>query len=999
MALRSPQDNNIITIETNNNVASQGSILALLAALSNPSNHERHTSALEARDNALSASPESYSAMVLQMARIFQCCTFSQIPSQELAIFQETDPTSAMQLQHDPTSWAYLRCMAGLILKNALLSRRPSFVLPTEYVAEIQFNLLQCLTDPIESQIRNITSSILVSVAGRTTTDLFVWPNLIPYLIECCLNGSSHGDIGVHAALGTLEKFCEDVPSLLMGSNMLCQLIPMWIQFLDVPEPIFYREKSLKCLNCYLEIMPQDLSLHLNNYLQKLSTLALDVHPSIRILVCQAIVSLLSNQMEILAPHLTSIVNFMLHAMADTNPHVALEACEFWLTFAAMDDCNNTDVILIVQNALPQLIPLLVTRMVYPDEKKEELLEENKQDEADVEDRQGDIAPLFHKNRLSRGVANDDDDDDEEDVGRSTTTNDDETQEWTLRKCAAASLDTLASMYGATIILPLLLPTLQQGLTHEDPWVREASILALGAVAEGCDEAMSEHLPMLQPYLLQQLMLPDVLPQVKSISCWTLSRYASWMVEQVETGAQPELIQYICEITAVLMLNRSKKVQVAACSALGVYIEHFGDFLMPFIEETLFPSFVKAMYMYHARSFIVLCDTMGILANNLGEPIGERNLPNILIPALLNVWTRHQNSNEKLLLPLMECLACMALAMKQNIQPWSLVIFEKAMSTIETGIVTVATLAEEAREEDSDGIICGTDLLDGMVEGLGVNFDLLVRSSAKYANTFLSILHTLCQSDVPGVRMSAFALIGDLARKSPGLIEAGIPQLMQELIENIDPTHPFVCNNATWAVGEICARCGREQAFLLKPYTNNLLEKLIPLLMGNSSDSNSCSIQGLAENASATMGRLARLDALFVQADLPRFVAGWCEGLARVADITERREAFEGFIMAIHANPNAILAAQNRSAVVAAFLFAIVSWHIPTESSGVRNITSEVLNGQYVFKPFPVESAEIGNALKQLLIQIRNALGQNLDEVAAMPCNVRRLLAEQYCIG
>ena len=77
-----------------------------------------------------------------------------------------------------------------------------------------------------------------------------------------------------------------------------------------------------------------------------------------------------------------------------------------------------------------------------------------------------------------------------------------------------------------------------------------------------------------------------------------------------------------------------------------------------------------------------------------------------------------------------------------------------------------------------------------MVEGLGVNFELLVRSSAKYANTFLSILHTLCQSDVPGVRMSAFALIGDLARKSPGLIEPGIPQLMQELIDNIDPTHP-----------------------------------------------------------------------------------------------------------------------------------------------------------------------------------------------------------------
>jgi len=93
-----------------------------------------------------------------------------------------------------------------------------------------------------------------------------------------------------------------------------------------------------------------------------------------------------------------------------------------------------------------------------------------------------------------------------------------------LRKCAAASLDTLSSVYGPAIILPPLLPTLQHGFNLNDPWVREASILALGAVAEGCEEAMSEHMPTLCPYLLQQLSLPSsnegVLPQVKSITCW-----------------------------------------------------------------------------------------------------------------------------------------------------------------------------------------------------------------------------------------------------------------------------------------------------------------------------------------------------------------------------------------------------------------------------------------------------------------------------------------------
>lgn len=197
----------------------------------------------------------------------------------------------------------------------------------------------------------------------------------------------------------------------------------------------------------------------------------------------------------------------------------------------------------------------------------------------------------------------------------------------------------------------------------------------------------------------------------------TLSRYASWMIEQVETGAQPDLTQHMCEVSAHLMLDRSKKVQVAACSALGVYIEHFAEHIIPFLKP-LFATFVKAIYMYRARSFIVLCDTMGVMADVIGEPIGEGNLPEIYIPALIEAWNRHQHHNDRLLLPLLECLACVALALRNNIQPWALLIFEKAVSTIETCIMSEALSTsdgenESPREEDSDAIVCSVDLLDG----------------------------------------------------------------------------------------------------------------------------------------------------------------------------------------------------------------------------------------------------------------------------------------------
>lgn len=286
-----------------------------------------------------------------------------------------------------------------------------------------------------------------------------------------------------------------------------------------------------------------------------------------------------------------------------------------------------------------------------------------------------------------------------------------------------------------------------------------------------------------------------------------------------------------------------------------------------------------------------------------------------------------------------------------------------------------------------------------MLEGMGPNFEKLVKSSARYADSFLPMIYNLCQSDTSGVRMSAFALVGDLVRNAPGLIEPGISQVMQELVECIDPIHPSVCNNAVWAIGEIFAKCGRDQGLVLKPFVHSLIEKLIPLLMGNQSATSisyTVTTPGIAENAAATMGRLARIDPSFVQADLPRFISGWFEGLAKISDRRERREAFEGLILAILSNPHAILSSSNRAGVFSAFVFAIVSWHIPADESGARVLTSELLQGPYLFEPFPVEDAEIGKALRQLFNEIRNALGFDFDVVANLPPNVQRLIADYY---
>ena len=69
-------------------------------------------------------------------------------------------------------------------------------------------------------------------------------------------------------------------------------------------------------------------------------------------------------------------------------------------------------------------------------------------------------------------------------------------------KCAAASLDTLASTFNNEM-LPILIPELNRMLFDDEWEVKEAGILALGAVAEGCYTGVEAHLPELIPFLLQ----------------------------------------------------------------------------------------------------------------------------------------------------------------------------------------------------------------------------------------------------------------------------------------------------------------------------------------------------------------------------------------------------------------------------------------------------------------------------------------------------------------
>lgn len=93
-------------------------------------------------------------------------------------------------------------------------------------------------------------------------------------------------------------------------------------------------------------------------------------------------------------------------------------------------------------------------------------------------------------------------------------------------------------------ILKYMLPITKEALLSPDWQFRESGILVLGAIAEGCMGDLIQYLPELCTFLIEALS--DQNPLIRSITCWTLSRFAHWIVGQSHEAYLRPLIAEVC---------------------------------------------------------------------------------------------------------------------------------------------------------------------------------------------------------------------------------------------------------------------------------------------------------------------------------------------------------------------------------------------------------------------------------------------------------------------
>ncbi|KAL6784947.1 TRN1 [Auxenochlorella protothecoides x Auxenochlorella symbiontica] len=771
-----------------------------------------------------------------------------------------------------------VRQTAGLLLKNGLTASPPPPISRQAW-AQLQSGLLRMLRHEARP-LRHTAGTCVAAAVG--VAGLPHWPELVPSLAGALAPEAPLA--ATEGALDTLFKLTEEHPRALeergpgdAGAAPNDTLLPAALRLFAHPSP-GVRAGAVAALNLAATGMPAFLCEAMDDYLQGLFGLAHDGEPTVRRDVCAGLVQALTLAPERLQSSLPQLIEYMLGSTQDGDEAVAIESCEFWSAL-----CEYGDDATVLRPFLPRLLPVLLSNMVF-EEHDDEVAEAEAAEQGaaaagvgHAAERAADIKPFVGRTGGGGGEGDPGDEDSE----------DEEVARWNLRRCSASALDMLSTTFGDEL-LPIVLPTIHQRLQEHDWRAQEASILALGAISQGCTTGLAPHLQDLVGMLLPATASPR--PMVRCIASWALARYSRWMFGCVpgSSTVSQATVTTVVQTLAQRCLDANPVVQKAACGSLATLVELGGDGLPPSELAAIAAALAAAVQRYGRRTLRHAYDAIATLAERVGGALGvEGAARDALLPPLFSRLLGLPDGDPELL-PLLECLTAVAQACPgQVLDRYAEPSFGRCVGLVAAAQAGVASGALE-EEEGAQIQVCALDFVAGLVESLGPSVESLVGNSP-----LLDLAQRACTPpSPPDVRQAAFALVGDLAAACAPHLRPRLRQLAGAAVEQLAP--PCItgrtisaCNNAAWAMGELTVRCTGEE---VAPVAQGLLERYVGILLAGAGQLP----RSLRENAAISLGRLALVCPGPLAPHASHFVAQWCSVLAGVRDGEEKEHSVRG---------------------------------------------------------------------------------------------------------
>ncbi|KAJ2894304.1 uncharacterized protein MKZ38_007743 [Zalerion maritima] len=825
-----------------------------------------------------------------------------------------TNPESPAGLTFSAEDYHVVRAAAALMLKNNVKSHYKQ--IPESSLSLIKASVPIGLQDK-NAQIRNYAGIIATEVVRKG--GLMGWPELLPDLLKFVGNESGQvTDEGQEGAMAALCKICEDNTRLLErdhgGQVPANFLFPKLIQATN-SHLHKVRADALSAINVFLSKGSLAAVSSVDGLLERLFVLSNDQSGAVQGQICRIFVNLVEVSADKLVPHIDGLVNYIIREQKSDDEELACEAAEFWLSVGEHMSLWRA----LGPQHITKIIPVLLESMVYSPE--DIALLGGESDDEDEDDRVEDIKPQFAKKPVQR-VANGaegnasaqpgatpgpnvyeklatiEDDLEEGEIALDDEFGDEDGDgKWNLRKCSAASLDVFARDFRAPVF-ECILPYLDENLKHAEWPHREAAVLALGAIADGCIDVVRPHLPAIVPYLLSLLNDPE--PVVRTITCWTLGRYSSWASELINPADKASYFEPLMEGILHKMLDKNKKVQAAGASAFAHLSEKAGRRLEPYCLPIV-RQFDQCFSKYKDRNMYILYDCVQTLAENIGPVLAHPDVVGTLMPALIARWEKVLDESRELI-PLLECLSYVAMALNDTFAPYSEPIFRRCVQIIHQNLEQnfAAQNNPGLDHPDKDFLITSLDLISAVIQALDSNKAQQLVQSQQPA--FFELVCLTMEDPADEVRQSAYAVLGDCARYVYPQLQPTLGQVFPILTKQLDMDALLdediesgfgVVNNTLWSAGEIALQHGKA----MEPYVPELKQRCIDIM------NHPHVPKSVSENAATALGRLGLECSHLMSDDLGNYAGTWLDAMDEVSSSEEKSTAFKGFSMIVCRNP------------------------------------------------------------------------------------------------
>ncbi|KAH7974680.1 hypothetical protein HPB49_018083 [Dermacentor silvarum] len=746
--------------------------------------------------------------------------------------------------------------------------------------------------ESVDDPLAVIVAALGFFITTDSTLELTRWPELLPRLGELLY---SKDDRVCEGSFGALHKICRDYAEALDTGPLKDQLTVLVPKFLK-----FFRHKSPRIQFCAITFISllflnraHAVMVHADSAVASLLQLVYEEDSKVQKTMCRALIVLLEYQIDCLIPHMSSIIEYAMVRMQDTDGSVALEACTTLAFLTKKPVCKEA-----LAPCLSRLVPILVQRMKYSDSD----LRQCNEDVRAIRPTLGQIKKATEDNTGGCSVAD------------KIHVDDNIFYKWNMRNCSADVLDGIAMVFNAEVF-PLLLPLLKEML-HKDWVIKESAIFVLGVIAEGCMEGISQYLEDLTTYLL--LHLRDDKAPVRSAACWTLSRYSHWMLSQPNHRYFEPLVNQLLE----RVMDDSEMVQEVACNALITVTEEAKTKLVPYLNailDTIYCSFRK----YRRPRLYMLYNAIRTLADCVGPELKRREFISFFMKPLTDEWDQMADCDLNLFYRL-RCLGSVATAVKSEFLPYHVPVARMCLRLVQLGrqgFFVKALRLRHSYTPEKPFVVVALETLSGLAEGLESDIEPFV------ADTNIIELMFQCGKDsVPEVRQATFALLGNLTKACFNCLVSVTCKFLPILGENLNPEITPVCNSATWAIGVITMKLRNG----VKPHMSNVVTRLVTnMKLSNTSKT-------LLENTAIAIGCLGYACPEEMAPKLLQFIGPCCSALGKVQNCEAKDFAFRGICSMVCVNPDG---------VVLDFIFfleAILSWAIPEDD--LKQSVSDLLH-------------------------------------------------------